>query len=91
MSVIALKVSTNSPIPLSVSDNTTVPMDIEQMRVKIIDRPSYTGPYEVTPMAFQSVVLGTRQKTLHNDVTIHEIPYYETTNQAGGYTAIIGG
>ena len=51
----------------------------------------YEGDYDVTPIAFQSIVLGTRHKMMHNDVTVHEIPYYEVTNPAGGYTVNIGG
>ena len=50
----------------------------------------YEESYEVTPnMAEQ--VLPTCSKTMRDDVTVHAIPYTMTTNQSGGYTAIIGG
>ena len=48
----------------------------------------YEGPYTVTPKtAAQS--LETRHKTMRDDVTVLEIPYYQTTNAQGGYTVII--
>lgn len=50
----------------------------------------YDGEYEVTPRASDEVLLDTQGKMLLDDVTVHEIPYYETTNESGGYTAIIG-
>lgn len=52
--------------------------------------PTYTGAYEVAPMAFESQTLDTENKKMLHDVTVHEIPYYLTTNLSGGYTAIIG-
>lgn len=51
--------------------------------------PKYPGPYEVTPSQ-SSQTLATAQKAMTSDVTVMEIPYYETTNEAGGYTVIIG-
>jgi hypothetical protein len=67
-------------------------MTMEQVRV-IYDSPypEYTGPTTVTPQARSDVVLDTSGKLMTDDVTVFEIPYYETTNPAGGYTAIIGG
>jgi len=49
----------------------------------------YTGVYEITPSTSEQV-LPTAQKVLTADVTVQEIPYYETTNESGGYTVIIG-
>lgn len=48
----------------------------------------YTGAYEVTPDADGEVLL-TRAKTMRDDVTVHPIPYVETTNESGGYTVSI--
>ena len=73
MSVIALKVSTNSPMPLSVSSSATVPMSIEKMRVKIIDRQPYVGSYEVTPGA-AAVVLPTSGLRMTDNITVNPIP-----------------
>lgn len=50
----------------------------------------YMGPYEATPKVTEQV-LATKNKRMVDDVTIYEIPYHETSNQSGGYTAIIGG
>ena len=58
---------------------------------RVLDAEYYTGEYEVTPQARSDVVLDTSGKMMTDDVTVFEIPYYETTNPAGGYTAIIGG
>lgn len=51
--------------------------------------PFYTGAYHVTPSQ-EEQTLYTAQKILTGDVTVEEIPYYETTNESGGYTVIIG-
>ena len=56
----------------------------------IIDYDTYTGQYEVTPLPNLEQILRTRNKVLKHDVVIQPIPYYETTNNAGGYTVIIG-
>ena len=56
----------------------------------IIDYDAYTGQYEVTPLPNVEQILRTRHKVLKHDVVIQPIPYYETTNDAGGYTVIIG-
>ena len=48
----------------------------------------YKGAYEVTPTMGEQV-LPTRSKTMRDDVTVHAIPYTQTTNESGGYTAII--
>lgn len=58
---------------------------------RVLDAEYYTGEYEVTPQARSNVVLDTSGKLMTDNVTVLEIPYYETTNPAGGYTAIIGG
>lgn len=48
----------------------------------------YDGDYEVTPTASEQK-LNTANKLLKNNVTVHEVPYYETTNESGGYTVSI--
>lgn len=52
--------------------------------------PDYEGSYLVTPLAYVNQILRTADKVLSEDVVVEQIPYYETTNDAGGYTAIIG-
>ena len=58
---------------------------------QVIEAETYDGAYEVTPKAFDETVLETEHKLMQHDVTVLEIPYYETSNLSGGYTAIIGG
>jgi hypothetical protein len=48
----------------------------------------YEGAYTVVPMTSEQV-LRTKAKTMLDDVTVTEIPYQQTTNEAGGYTVSI--
>lgn len=50
----------------------------------------YTGPYVVTPKPHDEVVLETNGKRMTGDVTVLEIPYWETSNTSG-LTVYIGG
>ena len=43
----------------------------------------YNGEYTVTPSAHNNIVLETKHKTMRDDVTVLEIPYYETSNILG--------
>ena len=52
------------------------------------DREPYTGEYEATPSRHEQV-FATAGKTMQEDFTVVQIPYYTTTNIGGGYTAII--
>ena len=52
--------------------------------------PVYDGSYEVTPLPGAEVILPTARMIMEGDVIVAEIPYYETSNASGGYTAIIG-
>lgn len=73
-------------------NSSTILGDITIGTVKIIRRdfPNYRGQYVVRPnLSVQ--VLETKNKSLLRDVVVHEIPYAETSNLSGGYTAIIGG
>lgn len=42
----------------------------------------YEGPYEVIPKTAEQI-LATKDKDMEDDVTVHEIPYAETTNVYG--------
>lgn len=50
----------------------------------------YDGPYDVTPMPYTTQILHTNNLVMSEDVNVREIPYYETSNPSGGYTATIG-
>ena len=52
--------------------------------------PKYTGTYEVVPQPWQDVSLETEGKKMEQDVLVHQIPYFETSNTKGT-TAYIGG
>lgn len=51
--------------------------------------PTYSGDYEVTP-SFTEQVLETSGMLMTDDVTVHEIPVTQTTNEYGGKTVVIG-
>lgn len=50
----------------------------------------YDGTYEVTPLIAEEVTLETDGKLMRGDVTVHEVPNYQTSNAAGGITFYIG-
>lgn len=53
--------------------------------------PIYDGQYTVVPKAFEDIVLHTKNKKMIDDVTVKEIPYFETSNISGGLTVYIAG
>ena len=50
--------------------------------------PPYTGPYTVTPKV-EAQTLETARKIMTDDVNIKAIPFFETSNNAGGETVYI--
>lgn len=50
----------------------------------------YDGDYVVTPLVNSQVILDTSGKLMRDDVTVLKVPFYETSNPAGGNTAYIG-
>lgn len=49
----------------------------------------YDGEYTVTPKVVAQS-LATTNKYMQDDVTVLEIPYYQTSNPQDGYTVYIG-
>lgn len=43
----------------------------------------YDGTYDVIPKARTMQTLETNRKYMEDDVRVHEIPYYETSNEQG--------
>ena len=43
----------------------------------------YTGSYTVTPKAYEKQILATKNRLLHDDIVITEVPYIETSNGKG--------
>ena len=72
--------------------SSTILGDIKIGTVEIVRRdfPNYIGDYVVIPNV-EAQVLPTKNKSLLEDLVVDEIPYAETSNPSGGYTAIIGG
>lgn len=50
---------------------------------------AYAGDYNIVPKAFISQTLETANKVLKENVTISEVPYWETRNESNGQTAYI--
>ena len=51
---------------------------------------AYPGPYTVVPLSSVDQILSTKNTILEDNIVIEKIPYAETSNEAGGYTVIIG-
>lgn len=51
--------------------------------------PSYSGPYDIIPLAFIDQQLPTEGKVLSRDLVVQEVPYLETSNDSGGITVSI--
>ena len=49
----------------------------------------YEGPYLVIPKAYESQILFTDGLLMEDDVTVTEIPYFESDNEANGRTVTI--
>lgn len=49
----------------------------------VISGEVYEGEYDVIPKAWEMQILDTKQKTMTDDVRVHEIPYDETANEYG--------
>lgn len=73
-------------------NSSTILGDISIGTIEIVrrDLPNYRGPFVVKPNLTVQI-LPTKNRSLLRDVVVHEIPYAETSNPSGGYTAIIGG
>ena len=52
-------------------------------RIAYSNMEEYEGPYEVTPLAYDEQVLATANKQMSQDVTVHKVPFYETSNEHG--------
>ena len=64
--------------------------EIEKVFYVDTQRQVYPGPYVVTPLVNNEVLLETEGLYMEDDVTVLKVPYLETSNPAGGNTAYIG-
>lgn len=56
---------------------------------EITDVDKYEGDYIITPLAYESQILETKQKLCTENIVVKEVPKWETSNQSGGYTVYI--
>ena len=75
---------------VTLNDEVALSGDLTVFRFRPEDAPVYSGTYIVTPLHASEQILGTNEKWLIDDVTVLPIPYYETSNAAGGTTVTIG-
>lgn len=67
---------------VDISDDKNVAVNIDVAILHPYES-DYEGVYTVTPKVHTETVLPTTGKTLSDDVTVLEIPYYETTGEHG--------
>lgn len=60
------------------------------IHIKPEDLEIYDGDITVIPKANEQTILPTAQKLVEDDITVMEIPFYQTTNPQGGNTIYIG-
>lgn len=68
----------------------TLEAELGAFSVTITDGEKYTGLYTVTPATYNEQILGTKNKTMSDNVTVERIPVYEVANNSGGNTLTIG-
>lgn len=86
--MLRLTIQQDPALSLAVGQNPTLGVSVAES-IRGGSYPDYTGAYEITPTT-EEQTLETRRRVMADNVTVHEIPYYETTNESGGYTVIIG-
>lgn len=74
-----------------INDEEEIDISMENDVIKVIsdDVEKYEGIYDITPQAFQNQELYTKDKLLKENITVKEIPFFETSNQYGN-TIYIG-
>lgn len=77
-------------VNVSINSNNIIDVNIGEYVVIFEDAEEYDGEYVVIPKADIDVELNTSKKFLKNNIIVKEIPYYETSNSAGGETIYIG-
>lgn len=60
----------------------------EHLSVLTSELPDYDGAYIIIPAAVDQV-MPTNMHSMRDDVTVTAVPYYETSNEAGGMTVSI--
>ena len=77
-------------IPLKINTNSAeITLGIAALQT-VVSGDLYEGEYVVTPDTIAQT-LPTEKKTLMKDITVKEIPFFETGNTSGGTTVYIAG
>ncbi len=77
-------------IKLPVGDSTIKLKNVANVIYQTEDVEAYGGSYEVTPKVTREQTLETKRKVMKDNVTVHKMPQFEVSNEAGGYTLILG-
>ena len=97
--MIAVKIPAQDSTVIKIkTENNEVKIKTENNEVKISSQPVintalsdvYDGEYTVEP-SFEPITLDTKFKSMLDDITVKEIPVWETSNNSGGTTCLIGG
>jgi len=78
-------VSAKSALSGKLSSNRTLSGNISIMKEYDV----YNGAYQVVPRAFDAQTLQTAEKLLKEDITVTDVPYWETSNESDGVSAYI--
>ena len=60
--------------------------DVEENSIiewKYVDYPTYEDDYIITPKAYEPQILDTEGKLMKENLTVLEVPYFETSNEYG--------
>lgn len=56
----------------------------------VINKKAYKGSYQVTPLPLVDQVLRTEDRIMEQNLVVEQIPFHKVSNDAGGYTFIVG-
>lgn len=79
-----LKIGAIDPLKLRIGAVTPLRLTIGAAQVNQIAGEAYRGETTVTPRAYDKQVLETTNKVLLSDITVLEVPYFETSAASGG-------
>lgn len=83
---VSAAVSTGVAVTVALSSSVDVDIGVGTQTYRMPD--PYTGSYEATPTAYEQA-LPTAGRSMVRNVTVHKVPYAETSNESGGFTVSI--
>ena len=69
-------------------ENSEIATDLNVNYNVLADKDIYEGEYQVTPKAYDKQKLKTKNKTLIEDVTVLEVPFFKVDNNFGQTVSI---